>query len=182
MYPSECGRALKCITCKGKNGSSIIPKRDAEKWKLFYQPYYQKHQNTMQKGLQQKRTSQITGHFSKQIPTPAHRQHKKNNKPNPGPSLPNPTSKQTCTHTHTLPHTPPKNTHWCQVNYVKIKNRHKQFKKKIQNEIKRLHSRGIKIKSPLFKVFSEFPFTNSNFILNIPLSLNQIHEGNKTEI
>ena len=33
-----------------------------------------------------------------------------------------------------------------------------------------------------FKVFSEFPFTNSSFMLNIPLSLNQIHEGNKTEI
>ena len=31
-------------------------------------------------------------------------------------------------------------------------------------------------------MFSEFPFTNSNFILNISLSLKQIHEGNKTEI
>ena len=30
---------------------------------------------------------------------------------------------------------------------------------------------------PFFKVFSEFPFTNSNFILNISLSLNQIQEG-----
>ena len=35
MYPSECGRALKYITCKGKNGSSIIPKRDAEKRQLL---------------------------------------------------------------------------------------------------------------------------------------------------
>ena len=52
MYPSECGRALKYITCKGKNGSSIIPERDAEKWKLFYQPYYQKHKYIMQKRLQ----------------------------------------------------------------------------------------------------------------------------------
>ena len=32
MYPSECGRALKYVTCKGKNWCSIIPKRDAEKF------------------------------------------------------------------------------------------------------------------------------------------------------
>ena len=50
MYPSECGRALKYTTCKGKNGSSIIPKRDAEKWKLFYQPYYHKHQKYYAEG------------------------------------------------------------------------------------------------------------------------------------
>ena len=31
MYPSECGRGLKYVTCKGKNWCSIIPKRDAEK-------------------------------------------------------------------------------------------------------------------------------------------------------
>ena len=50
MYPSEYGRALKYITCKGKNGSSIIPKRDAEKWKLFYQPYYHTHQKYYAEG------------------------------------------------------------------------------------------------------------------------------------
>ena len=38
MYPSECGRALKYVTCKGKNGCSIIPKRDAEKWQLLQRP------------------------------------------------------------------------------------------------------------------------------------------------
>ena len=57
MYPSECGRALKYITCKGKNGSSIIPKRDAEKAVTKAQPkYFTNHttkdtNNTMQKGL-----------------------------------------------------------------------------------------------------------------------------------
>ena len=50
MNPSECGRALKYITCKGKNGRSIIPKKDAEKWKLFYQPYYHKHQKYYAEG------------------------------------------------------------------------------------------------------------------------------------
>ena len=35
MYPSECERALKYVTCKGKNGCSIIPKRDVEKWQLL---------------------------------------------------------------------------------------------------------------------------------------------------
>ena len=38
MYPSECGRALKYNTCKGKNGCSIIPKRDAEKRQLLQRP------------------------------------------------------------------------------------------------------------------------------------------------
>ena len=38
MYPSECGRALKYVTCKGKNGCSIIPKRDAEKQQLLQRP------------------------------------------------------------------------------------------------------------------------------------------------
>ena len=38
MYPCECGRALKYITCKGKNGSSIIPKRDVEKRQLLQRP------------------------------------------------------------------------------------------------------------------------------------------------
>ena len=38
MCPSECGRALKYITCKGKNGCSIIPKRDAEKQQLLQRP------------------------------------------------------------------------------------------------------------------------------------------------
>ena len=47
MYPSECGRVLKYITCKGKNGSSIIPKRDAEKWKLFYQHTTKSTKNTI---------------------------------------------------------------------------------------------------------------------------------------
>ena len=51
---------------------------------IFYEPYYQRHQCRMEK-----RKSQITGHFSKQIPTPTHRQRKKNNKPNPGSPQPN---------------------------------------------------------------------------------------------
>ena len=38
MYPSECGRALKYVTCKGKNWCSIIPKRDAEKRQLLQRP------------------------------------------------------------------------------------------------------------------------------------------------
>ena len=38
MYPSECGRALKYVTCKGKNGCSIIPKRDAEKQQVLQRP------------------------------------------------------------------------------------------------------------------------------------------------
>ena len=37
-YPSECGRALKYDTCKGKNLCSIIPKRDAEKRQLLQRP------------------------------------------------------------------------------------------------------------------------------------------------
>ena len=52
----------------------------------------------------------------------------------------------------------------------------------MQNEIKRLHSIEEASRSnvhALFKVYPEFPFTDSNFILNIPLSLNQVHEGNK---
>ena len=122
---------------------------------------------------------------NKSQPQPTHNTDKKNNKPNPDPSLPNPTSKQTCTHTHTHPHTPPNSKQHRIIltgaRLCQIKNKHKYIRK-IQKEIKILHSRGIKIKSPLFKVFSEFPFTNSNFILNIPLSLNQIHEGNKTKI
>ena len=108
MYPSECERAQKYITCKGKNESSIIPKRDAEKWKLFYQPYYQKHQKYYAEGTTIEKDVSNHRAFFQTIPTPAHRQHKKNNKPNPGPSLPKPTSKQTCTHTHThsLTHLP----------------------------------------------------------------------------
>ena len=31
MYPSECGRALKYIICEGKNGCSIIPKKEMQK-------------------------------------------------------------------------------------------------------------------------------------------------------
>ena len=31
MYPSECGRALKYVTCKGKNGCSIKPKKRCRK-------------------------------------------------------------------------------------------------------------------------------------------------------
>ena len=42
-----------------------------------------------------------------------------------------------------------------------------------------MKSVGFMQKAP---VFSGFPFTNSNFILNISLSVNQIHEGNKTDI
>ena len=113
-YPSECGRALKYVTCKGKNWCSIIPKRDAEKRQLLQRPNPNILPTILPKApkilcrsdnmYNRKRTSQITGHFSKQIPTPTHTQHKKNNKPNPDPSLPNPTSKQTCTHTHI--HTP----------------------------------------------------------------------------
>ena len=38
MYPSECGRALKYVTCKGKKWCSIIPKRDAEKRQLLQRP------------------------------------------------------------------------------------------------------------------------------------------------
>ena len=38
MYPSECGRALKYVTCNGKNGCSIISKRDAEKRQLLQRP------------------------------------------------------------------------------------------------------------------------------------------------
>ena len=38
MNPSECGRVLKYVTCKGKSGCSIIPKRDAEKRQLLQRP------------------------------------------------------------------------------------------------------------------------------------------------
>ena len=52
MYPSECGRALKYITCKGKNGSSTIYLKEMQKsgscykgpTQIVYQPYYQRHQ------------------------------------------------------------------------------------------------------------------------------------------
>ena len=97
MYPSE-SRALKYVTCKGKDGCSIIPKRGAEKWELLQRPDPNILPTILPRApiilcrrdymCNRKGRSQITGHFSKQIPTPTHRQHKKNNKPNPGPSLP----------------------------------------------------------------------------------------------
>ena len=95
MYPSECGRALKYVTCKGKNGCSIIPKRDAEKRQLLQRPNPNILPTILPKAPQilcrrdymynRKRTSQITGHF-------------------PNKSQLQPTDN---THTHTHPHTHP---------------------------------------------------------------------------
>ena len=74
MYPSECGRALKYITCKGKNGSSIIPKRDAEKRQLLQRPnpnilpipYYQRHQQYYAEGTTiEKDVSNLRAFFQK---------------------------------------------------------------------------------------------------------------------
>ena len=117
MYPSECGRTLKYITCKGKNGSSIIPKRDAEKRKLLQRPNlgpkyftnhsYQKHQKYYAEGTTiEKDVSNHRAFFqTNPNPSPQTTQEKQQTQPRSLP--PNPTSKQTCTHTHTHPHTPP---------------------------------------------------------------------------
>ena len=91
MYPSECGRALKYITCKGKNGSSIIPKRDAEKWKLFYQPYYQKHQKYYAEGTTIEKD--ISNHWAffqtNPNPSPQTTQEKQQTQPRTLPPQPN---------------------------------------------------------------------------------------------
>ena len=120
MYPSECGWALKYVTCKGKNGCTIIPKRDAEKRQLIQRPnpniltilpkapiilcrrdymYNRKGRHKSQGIFPNKSQPQPTDNTKTTNPTQV------------PPSLPNPTSKQTCTHTHThtLTHLPIQN-------------------------------------------------------------------------
>ena len=114
MYPSECGRALIYVTCKGKNGCSIKPKRDAEKRQLLQRPNPNILPTILPKApiiyyaavYNRKGCLKSHGIFpNKSQPQPTDNTKIQQTQPRSLP--PNPPSKQTCTHTHTHPHTPP---------------------------------------------------------------------------
>ena len=115
MKPRECGRALKYNICEGKNGRSLLPKnryRQPAAVTTAQSKYFTNHTTKGTKILcrmdfNRKGSLKSQGTFPNKSQLQLTNT-RKTNKPTPGPSLPNPTSKQTCTHTHTLtPHTPP---------------------------------------------------------------------------
>ena len=116
MYPSECGRALKkYITCKGKNGCSIIPKTDAEKRQLLQRPNPNILPTLLPKApiilcrrdYNRKGRPKSQGIFpNKSQPQPTDNTRKTTNPPQVPPSPTQNLNKHALIHTHTLTHLP----------------------------------------------------------------------------
>ena len=118
MYPSECGRARKCVTWKGKNWCSIIPKKDAEKQQLLQRPNPNILPTILPKApiilcrsdnmYNRKGRLQSQGIFpNKSQPQPTHNTRKTTNPTQIPPSPTQHLNKHALIHTHTHTHTPP---------------------------------------------------------------------------